>query len=95
MALSVLTLRLGEKSHGLYDSVQAKFIMAGTQDELYEWKHKIETEEQQAANKDYMDNLLKERTDMLILGGNTPEQATEFLKTYMPFLFLNSETNAS
>lgn len=87
MALSVLKIRIGENSHGLYDSAQQKIIMTGLQEELFEWKHKIESSDQQAANKEYLDNLCKERIDMLVLGGNTPEQATEFLKTYMPFLF--------
>lgn len=71
----------------LYCSEEGKAILHGTEDEMYDWKNKLETESQQQANRDYFDNLRKERTEILVSGGCTPEAAETFLRKYMPCLF--------
>jgi len=77
MALSVL--RSGN-AHGLYDSKKKKMIMVGTENEMYGWKHKIEDAEQQKDNRQYMNQVKKDRILELVQSGYTQEEATTFLK---------------
>lgn len=84
MALSVLKIGDGD-CYCLFSGDTA--LIAGSEDEMYAWKETIERAEQQKDNREYMDNLKKERLAMLIEAGNSPEQAEQFLKKQMPYLF--------
>lgn len=84
MALSILTV--GDK-HGLYDSKTKNFLMTGEEHEMAGWKHSIENAEQQSDNKEYLNNIKKERSLDLINAGYSQEEATQFLKKAMPFLY--------
>lgn len=87
MALSVLPLTSDGKACGLYDSTKERFILKGTRKELYAWKDRIERREQHKDNADYRESLRQEWIDLLIKSGNTEEEANNFLKTQMPYLY--------
>lgn len=88
MALSVLRIGAGYDKFGLYDSTTESFIMSGlSQDELYEWKHRIESAEQNEAIKLDMNSLRERWIVLLVKGGNTEQEANTFLKSQMPFLY--------
>ena len=87
MALSVLQLAPTATDHVLYCSQQKKAILSGPPDEMFEWKHKMEEAEQQAENRQYMDQLREERKALLIACGHSEEVAISFLKKQMPYLF--------
>lgn len=71
----------------LYCSEEKKAILCGSEKELEGWKHHLEETQQQQANRNYFDNLRKERTEILVSGGCTTEAAETFLRKYMPCLF--------
>lgn len=87
MALSILRIGYGEKSHCLYESGTEQVLMVGLEDDLFEWKTFIEEAQQQQMNKEYFDQLRQERIKLLVSAGNTPEQAENFLRTHMKYLF--------
>lgn len=87
MALSVLKTGPGFNNFGLYDSTSERFMLAGTQDEMFEWKDRIESREQQQANLEYFVRLRQEWTDLLVKAGNTELEAKQFLQSSMPFLY--------
>lgn len=87
MALSILRIGYGEKSHCLYESGKEQVLMIGLEDEVTEWKHIIENYEQEQANKEYFDQLRAQRISLLVKAGNSPEQAETFLRAQMPYLF--------
>ena len=87
MAYSILHLQPHAPEAMLYCSIEKKAILWGSDEELAGWKHHLETAQQQAANREYFDNLRKERTEMLVSGGCTEEVAETFLRKYMPYLF--------
>ena len=88
--LSVIQIGHGEKSHGLYSSLTKSIVLSGLKDELFEWKDKIETAQQQADNKEYMRTIREERIALLVGAGNTTEEAELFLQKQFPYLY---ETN--
>lgn len=89
--MTLYVLKIGpEDSYGLYNADDQTCMLKGKEEEMYEWKHKMETEEQNAANSEYMKNLLKERVGMLVSAGNSHEQAEVFLKKTMPYLYANT-----
>ena len=86
MSYSILQLApCGE--YILYCSEQKKGILMGSQSEMEDWKHTIESMEQAAANREYFDQIREERTAMLISAGHTQQSATDFLKQNMSYLF--------
>lgn len=85
MTLSILFC--GGLNYMLYDSESDSVLMVGTINETEHWKHVLETCEQQSENENYYARLREEYTDMLVKGGNSLEQAENFLKLKMPFLF--------
>lgn len=87
MAYSVLRLSSSGGDHVLYDSSKRIAILSGTQDEMFDWKDKFETAEQQKDNADYMAELKDERMALLISAGHTAESAETFLRKEMPYLF--------
>lgn len=87
MAYSVLTLRYGKNSHGIYCSAKGKVILAGTEDEMWAWKHLIDEKERVRDNTEYMLKLREERIQILVDGGNTREEAEQFLKNHMNYLY--------
>lgn len=87
MALSVIRIGYGENSHGLYCSTAKSIILVGQEDEISHTKNIIEEAQQQADNKEYMDILREERMNLLISGGNSHEDAEQFLKKQMPYLW--------
>lgn len=87
MALSVLRLAPTATDHVLYCSEQQKAILAGSEQEMYEWKHTLEEAQQQTENRLYMDQLREERKALLISCGHSEETAVKFLKEQMPYLF--------
>lgn len=89
MSLSVIQIGFGLKSHGLYDSTQKKIVLAGLQDEIFQWKNIIEEAQQQKDNEEYMLTLRKERIALLVNAGNTQEEAEQFLKEKMSYLYDN------
>lgn len=85
MILSILTN--GDKGYMLYDAVSKKAVMTGTQKEMEFWKHHFENSAQQKDNREHMNKLRKELELQLITGGHSQEEATQFLKDKMPYLF--------
>lgn len=86
MALSVIPITpTGE--YILYDSESKCAIIAGSQDECFDWKHTIEYAEQQTANRQYFDDLRKERVEILVASGHSTKTAEDFLKKQMPYLY--------
>lgn len=85
MTLSIL--QCGGRLHGLFDSSKDKIILSGTLPEMEEWKHLLETIEQDQQNRDHFQQLREKYLTQLVEGGNSTEQATAFLKDRMPFLF--------
>lgn len=73
--------------YGLYDSTIEKVILAGTQDELYEIKDQIEKREQNESNTEYRLSLRKRWIDILITAGKSQEEAEDFLKLKLPYLY--------
>lgn len=89
MALSVIKSGPGYKGYGLYDSKKERFLLTGTSEEMFDWKHRIETREQNADNQAYFHTLRQEWIDLLVKGGNTEYEAELFLKQNMKFLYEN------
>lgn len=91
MALSVLTISHEHpKSHILYSSDTETAIMVGTEDAMYAMKHEIEDAEQQADNREHLKKLKEKYLSMITSSGKTIEEANEFLKKQMPFLYENT-----
>jgi hypothetical protein len=86
MVLSILT-NIDSTEKYLYDSVDKKVLMAGTQEEMEWWKDIFEASHQRELNRNYFEELRKEYTEMLVKAGNTEEQTEIFLKKRMPHLF--------
>jgi hypothetical protein len=86
MILSILT-NIDGVSKYLYDSVDKKILMSGTQEEMEFWKDTFETATQKELNMEHFNTIRKEYTEMLIKAGNTEEQTEIFLKNKMPHLF--------
>ena len=57
MAYSVLRLPNSGGDHILYDSNRQQAILSGEEQEMYDWKDKLESSEQLADNAAYMSNL--------------------------------------
>ena len=91
MALSVLSLGLttGPATHMIWDSNTQSCCLTGTQEELFGIKHKMETAEQQAANREWAKQFREEMRNYLIAAGNSPEDTDTFLKSKMPYLYDN------
>ena len=93
MAYSVIQIRYGAKSHGIYCSEKKAIILDGSADDMWAMKELFDEKERVAANKEYMDALLKERLNVLISAGSNPQEAEQFLRTHMKYLFYeNKET---
>lgn len=66
MAYSVLQMTASQTGdYFLYCSEQKKSILTGTQDEMYDLKHCIEEMEQMEDNRQYLNNLKKQRQALL------------------------------
>lgn len=91
MALSVLRFAFGSDECYLYDSRLKGLILQGTEEEMYSWKHKMEDAEQKQSNREWLDEVRSERVALLVTGGYTNEQATEFLQKTMPYLFTKTK----
>ena len=89
MALSVILINptSSKNTHMLYDSESQSSILQGTQEEMFQWKHSMETAQQQVANIEHLNALKEQYLQQLLEGGNTKEQAELFLKKQMPFLY--------
>lgn len=85
MSLSIL--QCGSLVHGLWDSETEKFMLMGTLPEMEHFKDEIEKREQAQQNREHFDELKKKYISQLMAGGNSEEQATNFLKERMPFLW--------
>jgi len=92
MAYSVLRLSNSGGDHILYDSNRQQAILSGEEQEMYDWKDKLESAEQLADNAAYMNNLRQERLTMLISSGHTEETAEAFLRKEMPYLYAEHKT---
>lgn len=92
MAYSVLRLSNSGGDHILYDSNRQQAILSGEEQEMYDWKDKLESAEQLADNAAYMNNLRQERLTMLISSGHTEETAEAFLRKEMPYLYAEHQT---
>lgn len=73
--------------YGLYDSKIQGVIIAGTYDELYTIKDQIEKREQKQSNDDYQRSLRKQWINIMVTAGKTPEEAEDFLKIKLPYLY--------
>lgn len=92
---SILTLNPGKQlSHGLYNAETRSIDMVGSETELEQWKHRIESQEQEAQNKAHFAKLREEYLQLLVAGGNTPKMAEKFLRNRMPYLFQEAESPA-
>lgn len=89
MAYSVLQSTPNKANCFLYDSTTESAILFGTSEEMFFWKSIIEMMEQDADNKEWAENLKSEKIKMLVDDGNTIEQAENFLRKTMPFLYKN------
>lgn len=89
MALSVLLInpQSSKNTHMLYDSESQSSILQGTQEEMFQWKHSMETAQQQVANKEHLNALKDQYLQQLLEGGNTKDEAELFLQKQMPFLY--------
>lgn len=85
MTLSVLWC--GGLVHMLWDSDSKSCLLTGSLPEMESWKHRIEEAQQIEANDEHFENLRTEYADMLVKGGNSPEQADIFLRNKMPYLY--------
>lgn len=92
MALS--TLKIGHNRYGLWDSQQKRYVLVEkTSEGASWWKNVIEESQQQQANKEHFERLKTHYIKVLTApgSGNTMEQANEFLKSQMPFLYEGEE----
>lgn len=92
MALS--TLKIGHNRYGLWCSEQRRYVLVEkTSEGVAWWKNVIEESQQQQANKEHFERLKNHYLKVLTApgSGNTMEQATEFLKSQMGFLFEDQE----
>lgn len=86
MALSVL--QIGPNSgYCLFDSEANRTIMKGSETEIYEAKHTIETGEQMKATKAHYKYLRRKYTRLLMSAGYNRKEANRYLCKEMPFLF--------
>lgn len=85
MSLSVL--KIGYGKFCLYDSKKEECILEGDQESMFKWKHIIEEYQQSKSNFEHMAKLKQERLNILISGGNSEDEANNFLKQQMPFLY--------
>ena len=88
MALSVLRINYGYEGYGLYDSITETFLLKGTQEELFDWKHLMEEVEQQKSNEKYLQKLKSKYRNLLIKAGHTEQTADKFLKEKIPGLYV-------
>ena len=91
MAYSILSIgRIsGRETHIIWDSDTESCILKGTQDELFDIKHKMETAEQNAANAEWAKQFREEMRQYLVASGNSLEDTDNFLKSKMPYLYAN------
>lgn len=73
--------------YGLYDSQLQACIFTGSQDEMYALKHKLEDLQQKEDNNEHRRQLLKEWTDIIVKSGQSEQQAEQFLKEKLPYLY--------
>jgi len=80
-------LPIDSQTHMVFCKETSKAILTGTSQECWDWKEKIDAAEQNQANKEYLQSLKKERTEVLVSAGYTLESAEIHLKKIMPYLF--------
>lgn len=92
MALSIIRVGEGYNKYGLYDSGSQTFLIQGTMDEVFAFKHDVEQRQQAQDNARYAASLRVKWVSLLMQAGNTYEQADQFLKKQMPFLYEDQTT---